>query len=75
MTLARLIEQLLKQGKSGGDEIQNCFASLLELSVRLKEAHDGTEDEQGSDDAENDEDDEDEDDDSDNDDYDEVDYI
>ncbi|QCD80116.1 Armadillo-type fold [Vigna unguiculata] len=31
MTLARLIEQLLKQGKSG-DEIQSCFTSLLEDS-------------------------------------------
>ncbi|TKY54297.1 Importin beta SAD [Spatholobus suberectus] len=71
MTLARLIEQLHKQGKSGGDELQNCFTSLLEVSLRLKEARDGKEDEQGSDDAENDDDDEDEDEDSDNDDYDE----
>lgn len=70
MTLGRLIEQLLKQGNSG-NEIQNCFTSLLEVSVRLKEAHDGKEDEQGSDNDEN-EDDEDEDEDSD-DDYDEVD--
>jgi len=74
MTLARLIEQLLKQGKSG-DEIQSCFTSLLEVSIRLKEARDGK-DEHGSDDAEDDsdnEEDEDEDDDTDNDDYDEVD--
>ncbi|KAL2338903.1 hypothetical protein Fmac_013349 [Flemingia macrophylla] len=70
MTLARLIEQLIKQGKSGDGEIQSCFTSLLELSVRSKEAHDDKEDEQGSDDAENDEED-DEDEDSDNDDYDE----
>ncbi|RDX78950.1 Importin beta-like SAD2-like protein [Mucuna pruriens] len=69
MTLARLVEQLLKQGKSGDNEIQKCFTSLLEVSVRLEEAHDGKEDEEGSDDAEND--DEDEDEDSDNDDYDE----
>lgn len=72
MALARLIEQLLKQGKSG-DEIQSCFTSLLEVSIRLKEARDGK-DEQGSDDAEGDSDnEEDEDDDTDNDDYDEVD--
>lgn len=73
LTLARLIEQLLKQGKSG-DETQNCFASLLDVSIRLKEARDGK-DEHGSDDAEDDSDndeDEDEDDDTDNDDYDEV---
>ncbi|XP_047169798.1 importin beta-like SAD2 isoform X1 [Vigna umbellata] len=72
MALARLIEQLLKQGKSG-DEIQSCFTSLLELSIRLKEARDGK-DEHGSDDAEEDsdnEEDEDEDDDTDNDDYEE----
>ncbi|XP_020226880.1 importin beta-like SAD2 [Cajanus cajan] len=72
MTLARLIEQLIKQGKSGGGGIQNCFASLLEVSVRLKEAYDEKEDEQGSDDAENDDDEEEEEEeDSDNDDYDE----
>ncbi|KAK7348003.1 hypothetical protein VNO80_22551 [Phaseolus coccineus] len=72
LTLARLIEQLLKQGKSG-DDIQNCFTSLLEVSIRLKEVRDGK-DEHGSDDAEDDSDndeDEDEDDDTDNDDYDE----
>ncbi|KAJ1403033.1 Importin-beta, N-terminal domain [Sesbania bispinosa] len=32
MTLAQLIEQLLKQGKSCGDSIRNCFTSLLEDS-------------------------------------------
>jgi len=69
--LARLIEQLLKQGKSG-DDIQNCFTSLMEVSIRLKEVRDGK-DEHGTDDAEDDSDnDEDEDDDTDNDDYDEV---
>ena len=40
-------------------EIQNCFTSLLEVSIQLKVAHDGKEDEQASDDDEN-EDDEDE---------------
>ncbi|KAL9325705.1 hypothetical protein ACSQ67_006350 [Phaseolus vulgaris] len=71
LTLARLIEQLLKQGKSG-DDIQNCFTSLMEVSIRLKEVRDGK-DEHGTDDAEDDSDnDEDEDDDTDNDDYDEV---
>lgn len=69
MTLARLIEQLLKQGKSCDDSIQNCFTSLMEVSIQLKELQD----EKG--DEEEDEDDEDEDEDSDDDDsedYDEV---
>lgn len=62
MTLARLIEQLLKQGKSCDDSIQNCFTSLMEVSIQLKELQD----EKG--DEEEDEDDEDEDEDSDDDD-------
>ncbi|KAK7363423.1 hypothetical protein VNO77_05566 [Canavalia gladiata] len=66
MVFARLIEQLLKQGKPGDDAIQNCFTSLLEVLVRLKEAQLGKEDEQEADEAEND--DEDEGEDSDNDD-------
>lgn len=73
MTLARLIEQLLKQGKSGGDLIQNCFTSLLEISVRLKELQDEKGDEEVEE-AEPDEDDEDGDSDNDDsEDYDEVD--
>jgi len=67
MTLARLIEQLLKQGKSCGDSIQNCFTSLMEVSIQLKELQD----EKG--DEEEDEDGEDADsDDDDSEDYDEV---
>ncbi|KAK7264768.1 hypothetical protein RJT34_32378 [Clitoria ternatea] len=56
MALAHLIEQLLKQGKSSKIAIQNCFTSLLDVSIRLKEkeAHDGKEDEQEADEAEND---------------------
>ncbi|XP_027330151.1 importin beta-like SAD2 isoform X2 [Abrus precatorius] len=74
MTLARLIEQLLKQGKSGDSAFQNCFTSLLEVSVRLKEAQDGNGDEQDADEAENDDDDdEEEDEDSDNDDFEDYD--
>ena len=33
MALVRLIEQLLKQGKSCGDSIQNCFTSLIEADA------------------------------------------
>lgn len=76
LTLARLIEQLLRQGKSGVDLLQNCFTSLLEVSIQLKEVQDGKGDEQEAEEAENDDDDDD-DEDSDNDDsedYDEVDF-
>jgi hypothetical protein len=71
MTLARLIEQLLKQGKSYGDSIQNCFTSLMEVSVQLKELQDEKGDEEEAEEAEDDEDGDSEDDDSE--DYDEVD--
>ncbi|XP_057416907.1 importin beta-like SAD2 homolog isoform X2 [Lotus japonicus] len=72
MTLARLIEQLLKQGKSGSDSIRNCFISLLEVSIRLKEAQDGEEDEdEEAEEAENDDDGDEDSDDGDSEDYDE----
>ncbi|MED6120292.1 hypothetical protein PIB30_019443 [Stylosanthes scabra] len=57
MTLAQLIEQLLRKGKSGVDLIQNCFTLLLEVSVRLKEVRDGKGDEQEDEEDENDDDD------------------
>ncbi|KAF7836882.1 importin beta-like SAD2-like protein isoform X1 [Senna tora] len=58
MTLAKLIEQLLRQGKSGGVSLHDCFTSLLEVSVRLKEVQEGNEEEQEDEESENDEDDE-----------------
>ncbi|CAJ2650143.1 importin beta-like SAD2 homolog [Trifolium pratense] len=64
MTLARLIEQLLKQGMSCGDSIQNCFTSLMEVSVQLKELQDEKGDEEEAEEAEDDEDEDSEDDDS-----------
>jgi hypothetical protein len=63
MALGRLIEQLLKQGKSCGDSIQNCFTSLMEVSIQLKELQDGkgdeVEDEDGVDEDSDDDDSED----------------
>ncbi|MED6179892.1 hypothetical protein PIB30_004946 [Stylosanthes scabra] len=56
MTLARLIEQLLRKANSGVDLIQNCFTLLLEVSIRLKEVRDGKRDEQEDEEAENDDD-------------------
>lgn len=60
MTLAKLIEQLLRQGKSSSVSLQDCFTSLLDLSVRLKEVQERKEgEEQEAEESENDEDDED----------------
>ncbi|XP_004508096.1 uncharacterized protein [Cicer arietinum] len=61
ITLAQLIEQLLKQGKSYGDSIHNCFTSLMEVSTQLKELQDEKGDEEEAEESENDDDDEDED--------------
>ncbi|XP_015944961.1 importin beta-like SAD2 homolog [Arachis duranensis] len=55
MTLAQLIEQLLRKGKSGVDSIQSCFTFLLEVFIRLKEVRDGKEDDPEEEVAENDE--------------------
>ena len=74
MTLARLIEQLLMQGKPVGGSLQGCFISLLEVLTRLKEVQEGKEgDEQEADEAENgSEDEESDDEDNESEDYDEV---
>lgn len=69
MTLAKLIEQLLRQGKSGGVSLQDCFTSLLDVSVRLKEVQEGKEEQEAE---ESDSDDDDEESNSDFDDDDEV---
>jgi len=53
MALARLIEQLLKQEKSCGDSIQNCFTSLMEVCIQLKELQDENGDEVEDEDGEN----------------------
>lgn len=55
MTLAKLIEQLLQQEKSGTVSVQDCFISLLDVSVRLKEVQEGREEEEAGE-SENDED-------------------
>ncbi|XP_054821920.1 importin beta-like SAD2 homolog isoform X2 [Prosopis cineraria] len=58
MTLAKLIEQLLRQGKSGAVSLQDCFISLLDVSVRLKEVQEGKGEEEETEESENEEDDE-----------------
>ncbi|XP_028786891.1 importin beta-like SAD2 homolog isoform X2 [Neltuma alba] len=60
MTLAKLIEQLLRQGNSGAVSMQDCFIALLDLSMRLKEVQqEGKGEEEEPEESENDEDDED----------------
>ncbi|KAJ8766467.1 hypothetical protein K2173_022526 [Erythroxylum novogranatense] len=66
MTLAKLIERLLGQNNSSRDLLRDCFNSLIEGSIRLKELQEGMEEDQDEDgDEENDEDDNDDYDDSD----------
>ncbi|KAI4344725.1 hypothetical protein L6164_011919 [Bauhinia variegata] len=64
LTLAQLIEQLWRQGKPGDGSLHNCFCSLLEVSLRLKELQEGKDrDEQGAEEDENDDEDDSDDDD------------
>ena len=46
MTLAKVIEQLLGQQNSGVDLSRDCFKSLLETLVRLKEVQDEMEEDE-----------------------------
>lgn len=45
MALGKVIERLLEQGKPGNGLVGNCFVSLLEAAVWLKEVQEGVEDE------------------------------
>lgn len=71
LTLARLIEQLLKQGKPCRDSFHNYLTSLMEVSIQLKELQDEKGDEEEV--EEDDEAEEEDSDDDDSEDYDEVD--
>ncbi|CAK8563851.1 unnamed protein product [Lathyrus sativus] len=70
LTLARLIEQLLKQGKPCCDSFHNYLTSLMEVSIQLKELQDEKGDEEEVEEDDDDAEDEDSDDD-DSEDYDE----
>ncbi|KAJ7955304.1 Importin beta-like SAD2-like protein [Quillaja saponaria] len=59
MALVQVVEQLLRQGKSEGGSLQECFTSVLQLSVRLKEVQEENEDEQEVEEDEDDDDDDD----------------
>lgn len=63
ITLAKVIERLLEQGNSGGGLLRDCFSSLMEASIQLKEAQEEMEDEESNGETEDiDEDDDNEDD-------------
>lgn len=67
MTLAKLMTRLLTRNQSNG-LLWECFAALMDASVRLKEAQDEEEDDDENDDDNEDEEDDDDDDDEDSDD-------
>jgi hypothetical protein len=69
MALALVVERLLGLGKSSGGLLHDCFTSLLEASVRLKEVQEEKEGDEDDGEAENDDND---DDDEEIEDYDEV---
>ncbi|KAM7257151.1 hypothetical protein ACFE04_012892 [Oxalis oulophora] len=73
MSLAKVMEQLLGAGNPNGSLLQECFASLMEASVRLKEMQEAEgedSDDNGESEDDNDDDDEEEEDDDDDDDED-----
>lgn len=70
MALSLVVERLLGLGNSSGGLLHDCFISLLEASVRLKEVLEEKEGDEDDGEAEND--DNDDDDDDEIEDYDEV---
>ncbi|GKV06838.1 hypothetical protein SLEP1_g18666 [Rubroshorea leprosula] len=54
MTLVKVVERLLEIGNSSGVLLHDCFSSLIETSIQLKEFHEEVEDEE-NDEAEDDE--------------------
>lgn len=73
MALAKVIERLLGQGNQDNDLLQDCFTSLMEASMQLKELQEEGDDEEAEDDEDaGDDDTDDNDDDDDDDDDDEV---
>ncbi|KAJ0034879.1 hypothetical protein Pint_24242 [Pistacia integerrima] len=60
LTLAKVVERLLGLGNPGGNLLQDCYASLMEASVRLKEVQEETENDEEDDEAEDEDEDDDE---------------
>lgn len=61
MALAQVVERLLGLEKPSGVLLHNCFNSLLEASVRLKEVQEEKEEDEDDGQAEDDDDDDDDD--------------
>ncbi|KAE8724211.1 methyltransferase-like protein 21D-like [Hibiscus syriacus] len=54
MTLVKMIERLLGVGNPRGDLLQDCFASLIETSIQLKELDEEMEEEENGEESEDD---------------------
>ncbi|KAK9288574.1 hypothetical protein L1049_017033 [Liquidambar formosana] len=63
MALAKVVERLLGPGNRDGGLLRDCFTSLMEASIRLKEVQDEKEEDEEAEENEDDEDDDDDDDD------------
>jgi len=72
MALAQVVERLLGLGKPSGVLLHDCFTSLLEASVRLKEVQEEKEEDEDDGQAEDGDDDDDDVDDEESEDDDEV---
>lgn len=72
MALAQVVERLLRLEKPSGVLLHDCFTSLLEASVRLKEVQEEKEEDEDDGQAEDDDDDDDDVDDEESEDDDEV---
>lgn len=60
LTLAKVIERLLGLGNPNSSLLQDCYVSLMETSVRLKEVQGEEENDKGDDEEADDEEDDDE---------------
>lgn len=60
MTLIKMIERLLGVGNPNSGLLRDCFTSLIETSVQLKELDEEMEDEQNDEESEDDDDEDDE---------------
>ena len=58
MTLVKMIERLLGVGNPSSGLLRDCFTSLIETSIQLKELDEEMEDEQNDEESEDDDDEE-----------------
>lgn len=55
LTLAKVVERLLGLGNPGSSLLQDCYASLMEAAVQLKEVQEEEENDEGDDEEAEDE--------------------